>query len=112
MIDKYYSILASRISAFVGSVWSLAILVGVVIGTGIYFDFSPHWESRLVIALSVISVLAIFFLQRSQRHDDKATQLKLDELVKAVEGARNEVVRIEKEPEHVIESLAVVEEEQ
>jgi len=112
MIDKYYSILASRISGFVGSVWSLTILVALVVGTGIYFDFSPQWESRLVTFLAVISVLAIFFLQRSQRHDDKATQLKLDELVKAVEGARNEVVQIEKEPEHVIESLAVPEDEQ
>jgi low affinity Fe/Cu permease len=106
MIDRHYSRLANAVSEFVGSVWSLLILVAAIVGTGIYFDFSPEWELRLVTVIGLISVLAIFFLQRSQRHDDKATQLKLDELIKAVEGARNELAQIEKEPEEVIEKLA------
>ena len=49
--------------------------------------------------------MVLFFLQKSQNHNDKATHLKLDELVKAVEGARNEVVSVETKAEKDIDEL-------
>ena len=106
MIDKYYGAFANRVSRFMGSVWSLTMLLCLIVASGIYFEFSHYWESRLVTIMGFLAVVAIFFLQRSQQHSDRATHLKLDELVKAVEGARNEVAAVEHEPEEVIDEFA------
>jgi low affinity Fe/Cu permease len=47
----------------------------------------------------------IFFLQHSQNVSDKATHLKLDELIRAVQGARNEVAAAEDREEYEIDAL-------
>ncbi|HJS51863.1 MAG TPA: low affinity iron permease family protein [Pyrinomonadaceae bacterium] len=106
MIDSYYGAFANKISHFLGSVWSLAILLILIAVTGLYFDFSLAWETHLVTVLGFLALVAILFLQRSQRHGDRATHIKLDELIRAAEGARNEVAAVEKQAEEVIDDIA------
>jgi low affinity Fe/Cu permease len=105
MLERAYGLFANRISDFIGSVWSLAIVLAAIAATGIIFGFSLRWEMLIHLAMTFVALLAVFFLQRSQRHDDKAINLKLDELIKAVEGARNQVAGVDKESEEVINDI-------
>jgi low affinity Fe/Cu permease len=106
MIEKTYGRFANRVSDFVGSVWSLLILLAAVLLSGLYFEFSERWERHLHTAMAFIAILAVFFLQRSQRHDDKAINLKLDELIKAAEGARNHVAEVDKGSDEVLDHVS------
>ncbi len=106
MIEKTYGRFANRVSDFVGSVWSLLILLAAILLTDLYFEFSGHWERRLHTAMAFLALVAVFFLQRSQRHDDKAINLKLDELVQAAEGARNQVANVNKESDQVLDDIS------
>ena len=55
---------------------------------------------------TVVTYVMVFILQHSQNHDAKAMQLKLDELVRAVHGARDEIANVEQQSDHVIDSLS------
>ena len=74
-------------------------MIVAVAASGYYFDFSDRWKVDAGLAVPVISLLILIFLQRSQNHNDKATHVKLDELIHAIEGARNEAVSVEDRPE-------------
>jgi low affinity Fe/Cu permease len=106
MIDKAYGKFANGVSNFVGSVWSLVLLLTGVIGSGLYADFSLPWERHIHLAMAFLALVAVFFLQRSQRHDTKATNLKLDELIRSLEGPRNNIAEVEKESEEVIDKMS------
>lgn len=96
---------AVRVSRLIGSVWTFLIFITVLLITGYYFEFSEKWENNVSFIVAVITLLALFFLQKSQNHNDDAIQLKLDELIKAVGGARDEVASAEKETEKDLERL-------
>lgn len=107
MIEKAYGRFANRVSDFIGSVWSVIILLSGIAISGFYSGFSHSWELRLHLAMAFLALVAVFFLQRSQRHDNKATNLKLDELIKALDGARNEVAEIEKDSDEAMGEASV-----
>ena len=96
---------SGQVSRLIGSVWSFLFVITLIFGTGFLFNFSIEWKSYVGFTISIIALLVLFFLQKSQNHNDKATHLKLDELVKAVEGARNEVVSVETKTEKDIDEL-------
>ncbi len=106
MMEKVYGRFANRVSDFIGSVWSVMILVAGIAASGIYSGFSHSWELRLHLSMAFVALVAVFFLQRSQRHDDKAINLKLDELIKALDGARNEVADIEKDSDEAMDEVS------
>jgi low affinity Fe/Cu permease len=85
-------------AAVVGSVWAFLIsIVTVVIWacTGSYFHYSDTWQLVINTGTSVITFLMVFIIQNSQNRDAKAMHLKLDELIRAVEGARTGLVNLE-----------------
>jgi low affinity Fe/Cu permease len=89
---------AQTVSTVVGSSWTffLAILVIVVWAvTGPYFHYSDTWQLVINTGTSVITFLMVFIIQNSQNRDAKAMHLKLDELLRAVEGARTGLVNLE-----------------
>jgi low affinity Fe/Cu permease len=96
---------AGRVSRIIGSVWTFLIFIALLLITGIWFQFSAQWENNVSFMIAVITLSALFFLQKSQNHSDRATHLKLDELIKAVGGARNEVASAEEQTEADLEKL-------
>ena len=89
---------AHRSSTLLGSAWAfcgavLVILVWLV--TGPTFHFSDTWQLIINTATTVITFLMVFLIQNTQNRDAKAVHLKLDELIRAVEGARNQLVDLE-----------------
>lgn len=96
---------AVKVSRIIGSVWTFIIFIVLLLSTGIYCNFSEKWENNVSFIVAVITLSALFFLQKSQNHNDNAAQLKLDELIKAVGGARDEVASVEQETEKDLKKL-------
>ena len=96
---------AAVVSRIVGSGWAFLVAAALFAGTGFYLNFSEAWKSNVSLIATVTALALLFFLQKSQNHSDKATHLKLDELVQAVEGARDEVVSVELQTEREIDEL-------
>ena len=57
--------------------------------------FHEHWQEPIWTATSVITFLMVFLLQNTENRDFAAIHLKLDELIRAVEGANNAFVNVE-----------------
>jgi low affinity Fe/Cu permease len=75
-----------------------AALVAVLVwaATGPFFHWSDTWQLIINTATTVITFLMVFLIQSTQNRDTAAIQMKLDELVRAIPDARNEVAGIEK----------------
>ena len=89
---------AHRSSTLLGSAWAFcgAVLVIVLwLVTGPAFHFSDTWQLIINTATTVITFLMVFLIQNTQNRDAKAVHLKLDELIRAIKNARNELVDLE-----------------
>ena len=71
----------------------LAILLWII--TGPAFHFSDTWQLIINTATTIVTFLMVFLIQNTQNRDAKAMHLKLDELIRAMEGARNHLVDLE-----------------
>jgi low affinity Fe/Cu permease len=96
---------AVMVSQFTGSGWALALTIILVVGGGWYAGFSHQWRLDAAGVLALASLLLLIFLQKSQNHGDRATHLKLDELIRSSDGARNEVTAAEHRAEKEIAEL-------
>ncbi len=102
----WFGQVATRVSNASGSAWAFtaAILVILVwILTGPLFGFSDTWQLVINTGTTIVTFLMVFLIQNTQNRDAKATQLKLDELIRAVGEARNRFIDAEDEPEELIE---------
>src|SRR5258707_10840099 len=89
---------AQRASTVLGSAWAFcgAVLVIVVwLVTGPTFHFSDTWQLIINTATTIITFLMVFLIQNTQNRDAKAMHLKLDELIRALKGARDQLVDLE-----------------
>ncbi len=89
---------AVRTSEMVGSPWAFAAAVSVIVlwaATGPSFGFSDTWQLVINTGTTIITFLVVFLIQNTQNRDVKAIHLKLDELIHAMEGARNSLVDLE-----------------
>jgi low affinity Fe/Cu permease len=84
----------------------VAVLLIVVWGvTGPVFHYSDTWQLVINTGTTIITFLMVFLIQNTQNRDGLAIQVKLDELVRAVETANNKFVGIEKLTEKEVEDL-------
>lgn len=91
-----------------GSPWvfmlSLVIIV-VWACTGPIFGFSDTWQLIINTGTTIVTFLMVFLIQNTQNRDAKAIQLKLDELIRAGVGARNNLMNLEDLSEKELDSL-------
>lgn len=62
---------------------------------GPFFHFSDTWQLVINTSTTIITFLVVFLIQNTQNRDAKAIHLKLDELIRAMKGARNQLVNLE-----------------
>jgi low affinity Fe/Cu permease len=103
-----FRIFARRSSAVLGSAWTfgIAILVIVIWGvTGPAFHYSNTWQLIINTGTTIVTFLMVFLIQNTQNRDAKAAHLKLDEIIRALKGARNELIDLEKLADEELASL-------
>jgi low affinity Fe/Cu permease len=99
LADKATVALGSA-AAIVASV--LLVVVWAVVGP--LFNFSDTWQLFINTTTTVITFWMVFVIQNSQNRDARALHLKLDEIIRASEKARNEFIVAEKETEAELEA--------
>ena len=98
VVSDAFRVFARRSSMMLGSAWAfaaavLAILVWIL--TGPTFHFSDTWQLIINTTTTIITFLMVFLIQNTQNRDAKAVHLKLDEMIRALKGARNQLVDLE-----------------
>jgi low affinity Fe/Cu permease len=85
----------SEIMASPGAFLAAVIVILIWFGSGPFFGFSDTWQLVINTGTSIVTFLMVFVIQSSQSRDTRAIQLKLDELLRSVKAARNELVSLE-----------------
>jgi low affinity Fe/Cu permease len=78
-----------------GSFILALIIIAVWALTGPLFHFSDTWQLVINTGTTIVTFLMVFLIQNTQNRDNYAIQLKLDELIRSVEGAHNSLLEIE-----------------
>ena len=108
VISDAFRIFARRSSRVLGSAWAfgIAILIIVIWGlTGPAFHYSNTWQLIINTGTTIVTFLMVFLIQNTQNRDAKAAHLKLDEIIRALKGARNELIDLEKLADEDLSSL-------
>jgi low affinity Fe/Cu permease len=69
------------------------------------FHFSDTWQLIINTGTTIVTFLMVFLIQNTQNRDGKAIQLKLDELIRALRGARNKLVDLEELSDEELKKL-------
>lgn len=107
-MDRLFTAIANRVSAFVGQpiAFILALAIVIVWGvTGPIFQYSDTWQLVINTGTTIVTFLMVFVIQNSQNRDAAAIQAKLDELIRATEGPRNEFIGIEHMTDKELEDI-------
>ena len=104
-LGERFNEVADALTIALGSFPALAgsvLLVVVWALTGPLFQFSDTWQLFINTTTTVVTFWMVFVIQNSANRAAKATQLKLDELIRAVAEARNEFIGLDQAPEEVL----------
>ncbi len=97
-----------RVTEATGSSWAFAIATLVIVTwivTGPFFGFSDTWQLVINTGTTIITFLMVFLIQRTQNKESLAVQLKLNEIVAAIQGASNRLIDVEDLSEKELQTL-------
>jgi low affinity Fe/Cu permease len=95
---KFFNWFATKTSSAAGQPLTFVIAVTVILVwavTGPIFRFSDTWQLIINTGTTIVTFLMVFLIQNSQNRDGAAMQAKLDELLRALTGARDQFIGIE-----------------
>jgi len=90
--------LSTTMTRWTGSTSAFALACAVIVVwvvTGPMFGFSDTWQLVINTGTTIVTFLMVFLIQRAQNKDAMAIQLKLNELVAAIDGASNRLIDVE-----------------
>jgi low affinity Fe/Cu permease len=99
---------SQKTSEVVGSPGAFFIALTLLViwaAVGPIFHFSDTWQLVINTATTIITFLIVFLIQNTQNRDAKALHLKLDELIRSMQGARNTMVNLEELSDDELEQL-------
>lgn len=89
---------AQPLALWTGSPWAAAVValfVAVWLPVGIAADFPRAWELAVTTGVPLLNLGLLIVVQHTQNHDNRAMQLKLDELIRSMEGSTDAMMRVE-----------------
>ena len=107
-MNEFFRKFSHKISAAVGTPWAFMLAIGIIVVwalTGPLFQFSDTWQLVINTSTTIVTFLMVFVIQNTQNRDAKAIHLKLDELIRGVENARNNLVDLEDLSDEELEKL-------
>jgi len=107
-MEKLFTKIANWVAHVTGLPLTFAaccLIVVVWAVTGPFFGFSDTWQLVINTGTTIITFLMVFLIQNTQNRDGAAIQAKLDELIRAVNDAREQFIGIEHLPDTEIEQL-------
>lgn len=99
IIHDRFGRFSATVCLWLGSTWVFAgagVLVLIWILTGPVFHFAPAWVQVADTGTSIATFLMVFLIQNTQNRDARAMNLKLNELIRAVDKARDQMIDIER----------------
>ncbi len=99
---------ATMASYWLGSKWGFTgaiLIIAIWALTGPVFHFSDTWQLIINTGTTIVTFLMVFLIQNTQNRDSRAINLKLDELIRAIDKARNHMIDIEKLSEAELDVL-------
>lgn len=96
--NDWFGRFAARASAWLGSKWAFAGAGAVIVVwalTGPVFHFSDTWQLVINTGTTIVTFLMVFLIQNTQNRDARAINLKLNELIRAIDKARDQMIDIE-----------------
>jgi low affinity Fe/Cu permease len=97
-MNELFRKFAHKTSEAVGSPWAFTLAIVVIVAwavTGPIFHYSDTWQLVINTGTTIVTFLMVFLIQKTQNRDSKAIHLKLDELIRCIKGARDEMVNLE-----------------
>ena len=107
-MSTHFARFATRVSHLVGHYTAFMIALAIIVvwaATGPLFGFSDTWQLVINTGTTIVTFLMVFLIQNTQNRDALATHLKLDELIRAVSEADNEMINAEKETDERMKQL-------
>lgn len=105
---RFFNWLSSAVARATASTYGFMLAFSMVllgITTGAMFEFSTSWKLLVNTATTIVTFLMVFVIQQAQNKNTVAIQLKLNELIGAIEKASNRLIDIEDLSDREIEHL-------
>ena len=107
-MDRFFTLCATRIATLAGQPLTFSLAVLVIVGwaaTGPIFGWSDTWQLIVNTATTIVTFLMVFLIQNSQNRDAAAMQAKMDEMLRALDKAREQFIGIEHLTDRQIEDI-------
>jgi low affinity Fe/Cu permease len=108
VMNELFRKAAARVSCLLGSPGAFIAATALVVlwaACGPYFGYSDAWQLVINTSTTIGTFLMLFVLQNSQNRDTKAINIKLDELLRAIEGARNRLADLKDASDDELDEL-------
>lgn len=100
---------AAKASFIVGTKWAFVLAVVIILAwaiSGPYFHFSDTWQLVINTGTTIVTFLIVFLIQNTQNRDARAIHLKLDEIIRAIGRAHNDMIDIENLSDEELKNLS------
>ena len=107
-MSEHFRTFAERAAHAVGSYWAFMLALAVVIiwgGTGPIFNYSDTWQLIINTGTTIVTFLMVFLIQNTQNRETRIVTLKLDELLRGVEGARTAFIKLDNMSDEELETV-------
>jgi low affinity Fe/Cu permease len=105
---SWFNSFAKRTAHATGHPAAFVIAVAVILLwslMGPFFGFSDTWQLVINTSTTIVTFLVVFIIQNTQNRDSEAMQVKLDELIRAIEGAHNALLDLEELDDKELDSI-------
>src|SRR5690242_21712768 len=101
--------IATRAAAGVGSPGAFLLAIAIVIAWGVsgpHYHYSDTWQLVINTGTTIVTFIMVFLIQNTQNRDARAINLKLNEIIRSIGKAQNDLIDIEKLSDDELDRLA------